>query len=115
MAFMGHMIHANFTGCDGRDLAERYLPTVEAALNSSTPDACYPDFTLPKHWDTFCSLFEVAARIYVCRALRDRAIEDDVVQSLTREGISLLIDEGLPGMLAHCVIWPIMVSRFCPF
>ena len=112
MASLGQTVASQLPSDDGLRLVERCLPSIQSALasqsqgeRSSTPGPAIP----PEHWKKFCALYELTATIYMHRALRMLPIDDESVQIATRRGVECLVDETLPGMLAHCVIFPILV------
>jgi hypothetical protein len=112
MASLGHTVASQLPSVDGLRLVERCLPPIQSALasqsqgeRSSTSGPAIPR----EHWRKFCALYELTATIYMHRALRMLPIDDELVQIATRRGVECLVDESLPGMLAHCVIFPILV------
>lgn len=109
-ALLGHLVKSHLPGDEGTRIAGKCLPSVEMMLNAASGLKTSPSFASACDWDAFCSTYEIAAAIYVQRAIRNRPIWDETVQSLARKGVSyLLVDSGLPGMLAHCVIFPLLV------
>jgi hypothetical protein len=112
MASLGHTVASQLPSDDGLRLVEKCIPSIEAAFalqaqseKSPTTNPAIP----PDHWRRFCVLYELSATIYMHRALRNCSIDDEPVQVATRKGVENLVDGALPGMLAHCVIFPILV------
>ena len=60
-------------------------------------------------WDLFCSIYEICGFIYLQRALRMRSVEEEVIQAATRRGVEKLMDDKLPPMMRHCVVFPMLV------
>ena len=113
MASLGHTVATQLPSDDGFKLVGRCLPSIELALVAQSQNGILstssPSDIPEDHWRRFCVLYELSAKIYMFRALRNLAIDDELVQVATRKGVSNLVDCNLPGMLAHCVIFPILV------
>lgn len=111
MASLGQIVASELPSDDGFILVQRCLPSIETALASHAQAASLVTHpAIPaEHWQRFCVLYELTAKIYMYRALRRLSINHELVQVATRKGVECLIDENLPGMLAHCVIFPILV------
>lgn len=111
MATLGHTVASQLPSEDGLKLVERCLPSIETALapplQNVTPSTTNPGIP-SEHWKRFCVLYELSAKIYMYRALRNLAIDAELVQIATRTGVEILVDGNLPGMLAHCVIFPVL-------
>lgn len=98
MAVLGHL---SKTGGETSSVEDR-LFSIESML--LTPAAC-----CKTEWEKFCDFYAISGSIYFHRVLRQRPIEDDVVQLITRRGVKLLFQEVLPGMMSHCVVLPMLV------
>jgi hypothetical protein len=113
MAYLGHLVCSNLPQDVGLELAQRCLPSIELALDSACgyPKTASATLDLPsKNWQTFCYLYGVTGEIYVLRALKLHQTDDSEVQDAVRRGTALLVgDFALPGMMAHCIILPILV------
>ena len=96
---------------EGMRLVEKCIPSIESVLDAQAHELpmCAAKDSASLNWQTFCSLYEISASIYLHRALRLRSVDDEVVQAATRRGVEKLLDEALPGMMAHCVIFPILI------
>lgn len=108
MAVLGNTVVSHLPSFDGVQLAAKCMPPLQAVLETSSfgPSSNSQRRT---HWEIFCSLYTICGKIYLQRALRLRPIDDDTVQLATRRGADMLLKEALPGMMAHCVILPILV------
>lgn len=118
MASLGHVVHTSQAVSgdddddDDDDFPASYRPSLwgpdsPEALTVASPD---PSLTADEaHWETFCSVFEIALLIYHSRALRQLPVDDPDVQYAARTGVSKLMDGSLPGMLAHCTILPLLI------
>ncbi len=111
VAALGHQMCAGLPSSVGSNNPNPFLSRVQAELDAPTTArdglAATPSF---KHWQTFCLLYEVTTRLYILRALQLCGIDDTRVQDLVAFGINLLSGKAtLPGMMAHCVIFPVLV------
>ncbi|KAF2215695.1 hypothetical protein CERZMDRAFT_94094 [Cercospora zeae-maydis SCOH1-5] len=109
IAVLGNVVHNYLPEDFGYRLAERCVPDVLASLVGQEARLHGPDFTLPGHWDAFCTLYETSAIIYVHRALQGKPVDDAAVQLAVRQALSTLLDQPLPGMMTHCLIFPLLV------
>lgn len=112
IAFLGHIVHNHLPESDGSVLAKRCLPPIMRSLGASTESrtrSCAPEFTTAGEWDAFCSIYEASAIIYVYRALEARCVDDEDVQRIVHGAISTLVDRPPTGMMAHCLIFPLLV------
>ncbi|CZT15488.1 uncharacterized protein RCC_12331 [Ramularia collo-cygni] len=109
MAFLGSIVYVRLPGLDGLRLAERCLEPILGSLRTGLPRSTTPDFTTPEDWNTFCSLYEASAAVYVYRALQNRRVDDETVQRIVRNAVSSIVDRPLPDMMAHCLIFPLLV------
>lgn len=109
IASLGHLVKSHLPGHSGTQLAEKCIPSIEAMLTWSPVLQTSPTFASAADWEAFCSIYEIAATIYCHRALRGRSVSHEAVQGATRKGISKLMDDQLPGMLAHCVVFPLLI------
>lgn len=109
MALLGHIVKSKLPGNEGVVMAEKCIPSIQATIAASAGLHTTPSFASKEDWDVFCSIYDIAATIYIHRALRNRPTTDEAVQATTRRGISRLMDDRLPGMLAHCVIFPLLL------
>lgn len=100
MAVLGYILK---TGCESSgSLFGQHLPVVESLL--SAPVDCGKT-----EWEAFCHFYLISGSIYFHRVLKQRSIEDEIVQDITRRGVSLLVETVLPGMMSHCVVLPMLV------
>ncbi|KAF2165908.1 hypothetical protein M409DRAFT_66864 [Zasmidium cellare ATCC 36951] len=109
MASLGHFVKSHLPENSATQLAQKCIPSIEMMLAGPTGMETSPTFASAAEWDAFCSIYEIAATIYSHRTLRGRSVSHEAVQSATRRGISKLMDDQLPGMLAHCVVFPLLV------
>ncbi|GIZ42117.1 hypothetical protein CKM354_000539700 [Cercospora kikuchii] len=109
IAFLGNIVHDHLPEDVGYRLAERCVPDILVSLVGQAARSHGPDFTLSAHWDSFCTLYETSAIIYVYRALQGRSVDDAAVQLVVRQAVSTLLDQPLPGMMTHCLIFPLLV------
>ena len=109
MALLGHLVKSHLPEASVAQLAEKCIPSIETMLSVPAVLGTSPTFASSAEWDAFCSIYEIAATIYTHRALRGRSVSHETVQSATRRGISKLMEAQLPGMLAHCVVFPLLV------
>lgn len=112
LASLGSLVFSTLPANTGQKLAERCLPPFEDLLNvgyHTIVESRQRNPTHIQHWHTFCQLFEVAARVYILRAVRLRSADDSDVQSAVQEGTALLTKRDLPGMMQHCTVLPVLV------
>lgn len=98
IAEFGHVLQ---TGGDLVAMADR-VNSVESMLLALTNNG-------QTEWEKFCAFYVTSCAIFFYRVVRQRPIEDEVVQSLTRRGTKLLEEEVLPGMMSHCVVFPMLI------
>ena len=108
MASLGHIVQSQLPALDGMALVTRCSAGFQHVLEAPTGHASQSAMN-SDHWSVFCSIYRLAGTIYMERALRLRTISDDAVQDATRRGVAMLVDDILPGMLSHCLIFPILV------
>lgn len=113
MASLGHLVHANLP-LDSVSLVSKCLTRIEAIFDSRGMQNNSEYFgrtntSSPSPWATFCSIYEICGVIYLQRALRLRPADDEVVQAAARRGVEKVIDPNLPGIMRHCVIFPMLV------
>ena len=112
VAFLGNIVHSHLPGTNGSVLAKRCLPPIMRSLNAHTGSRgrlIAPEFTTLDEWDAFCSIYEASASIYVYRALDSRCVDDEDVQHIVHRAVSILLDRPPSGMMAHCLIFPLLV------
>lgn len=112
MANLGNVVYSCLPARDSLPLIERCLPAIENIL----PQPRRASFTsydgsleYEESWSAFCAVYQCCGTIYAQRALRLKPIDDETVQRATRHGVEMLIDNILPGMMSHCLIFPILV------
>jgi len=111
MAALGNIVYANLP-LDSVRLVEKCLAPIEAIFDSRPRHEGFfddPNTSLSSPWTSFCSIYDICGIIYLQRALRLRSMDDEMVQAATRRGVEKLKDGNLPGMMRHCVIFPILV------
>lgn len=115
MASLGNMIFSGLPAKDSLALVEKCLPIFERNLVSNSNEKLGMDGFLSEdeqRWNIFCSIYKYCGIIYVQRALRLRPVNDKLVQLATCEGLRLITDDLLPGMMSHCLIFPILVTGY---
>lgn len=114
MAALGNLVYSN-TSPQSTSLVEKCLAPIEGVFAPSSgqdnrqrrPSGETEE--LHSSWDLFCSIYEICGYIYLHRALRMRSVDDEIIQSATRRGVEKLMDDQLPGMMRHCVVFPLLV------
>lgn len=107
-AAMAHLIFSGLPSAQAQLLTERILPQVQNELH--LPYGGYhASSDSASEWATFCSLYEIATWIFLQRAVKQRKVDDEAVQSYAVQGLTLLSDGSLPGMLQHCLVLPMAV------
>lgn len=109
LASLGQLVESHLPSTDGSQLAERCLPALGMSSNDSENRTSDQSVGAEGTWRAFCRLYEISCTIYINRALRLRPICDVDVQAATRKGVEMLVDQVLPGMMAHCVILPLLI------
>ncbi|KAF2483901.1 fungal-specific transcription factor domain-containing protein [Neohortaea acidophila] len=112
MASLGSLVASSLPTRVGLQLVEKCLPAIEATLLAPPHhgEALVTDGVVtPENWAIFCELYELCGIIYLQRALRLLPIDDPAVQAAVKEGVGKLTDGSLPGMMAHCVVLPLLV------
>lgn len=110
-ACLGNIVFDSTKSDASLQIVERCLPNVTAnfalplRVERQTPVSEHSEYA----WETFCSVYRICGLIYVERALRLKDINDDAVQSHVRRGVEMLIDNVLPGMMSHCLVFPVLV------
>jgi hypothetical protein len=109
-AALGNLVCNNAYSQSTLTLVEKCLVPIESVF---IPDRSRKDMqSLGKEdtpWELFCSIYEICGYIYLQRALRLRHATDEIVQSATRRGVEKLMDDRLPTMMRHCLVFPILV------
>lgn len=114
MAALGNLVYNN-PPTRSVALVEKCLPPIENIFAPSIgQDVLHRrpsgDFgTCDSSWDSFCSIYEICGFIYLQRALRMRSPEEEIIQAATRRGVEKLMDDKLPTMMRHCVVFPMLV------
>lgn len=111
MARLGNIVHDNFP-LDITGLIEKCLSPIEDMLKKGhvgNSSALEESDLQPCSWDVFCSIYELCAIIYLNRALRRRRADDEAVQDAARRGVETLVTRELPGMMRHCIIFPLLL------
>ena len=114
MAVLGNLIYSN-PSAESVALVEKCLAPIEDVFmtriendaKQRRPSA--DSSTVYSSWAAFCSMYETCGLIYLQRALRNRSTTDEVVQTATRQGVEKLMDERLPAMMRHCLVFPMLV------
>ena len=105
MATLGNMVHSHLPAIKHLSLVGKCLPMVERNL----ADSCNIFSQPTSGWRSFCETWKCCGMIYTQRALRLQSINSEAVQSATRQGVELLMNDSLCGMMSHCLIFPILV------
>jgi hypothetical protein len=117
MAALGNLLYNN-ASAQSAALVEKCLAPIEGIFSPSVGyDWRYRRSSsnsggfdsIEDAWHTFCSVYEICGHIYLQRALRGRPIDDETVQLATRRGVEKLMDDELPAMMKHCLVFPMLV------
>lgn len=112
-ACLGSIVHASETPQDNLEIVERCLSNIEVVFNFPSSRLDSPvSIVGDSHnvtWTVFCSFYQLCGTIYVERALRMKSIDSEAVQLAVRHGVEMLMDKILPGMMSHCLIFPVLV------
>lgn len=110
-AYLGHIIHVSEHPQDSLRVIERCLTSLERIFKLPNLTTSSPGESKSKvgSWTTFCSFYQLCGTIYLERALRLKSIDSEPVQAAVRHGVAMLTDETLPGMMSHCLIFPVLV------
>ncbi|KHN98440.1 Zn(2)-C6 fungal-type DNA-binding domain protein [Metarhizium album ARSEF 1941] len=113
MASLGNVVHLD-QSLDSVSLVSKCLPGIEAALSlegmqdaqgslgrTNTPS--------PSPWAIFCSIYIMCGVIYLQRAVRSRPADDARVQIAARHGVAKVIDQNLPAVMRHCIVFPVLI------
>lgn len=111
-ACLGHVVYASGLSQDSIGIVERCLSNIERTFKLPKSNVALLPLVTDSRiatWAVFCSFYQLCGTIYVERALRLRSIDSEVVQSAVRQGVEMLRDQILPGMMSHCLIFPVLV------
>lgn len=111
VACLGHIIHNSANTKDSQKLVERCLPSIAPFFKVSHQDVSdlLDAATSERYWTIFCLVYRICGLVYVERALRSKHIDDATVQSHARQGVEILAGNILPGMMSHCLVFPVLV------
>lgn len=111
LACLGSIIHDSVPHEEGLQIVNRCLPSIESTfkLPLSTSSLTFADEITSTYWTIFCSMYQMCGIIYIERALRLKSIDDEAVQLAVRRGVEMLVDNVLPGMMSHCLVFPVLV------
>lgn len=111
IACLGNIIHDSGRSNASLQIVERCLPNIMTSFVLPARKDSMPLGEDPGNhdWDTFCHVYRICGLIYIERALRLKDIDDDAVQAQVRRGVEMLIDNVLPGMMSHCLVFPVLI------
>lgn len=110
VACLGHTVHESVNGDNTLRIVERCLPNILSSFKPLNRQCKLSEGNMhDQNWNTFCSVYRICGLIYIERALRLKNIDDDTVQAQVRSGVEILIDNVLPGMMSHCLVFPVLV------
>jgi hypothetical protein len=107
MAALGNIVRDNLPD-DSSSLMEKCLGSVETVFSGDANEYTR-QHTVHTPWTLFCSVYEICGFIYLQRALRLHSLAEERTQVAVRRGVEMLIDDRLPNMMQHCVIFPLLV------